>query len=176
MTFLRVDLSSLNTMLHELGDAAEAAARPAAQAAAQVLYDGVVANVEAIGQKSGNLRSSVYQVYSQDHSGPGFATYHVSWNHRKAPHGHLLEAGYIQRYASYIGKDGRWHTAIRASMQGTRKPSRTASQAVKDSYYVPRPGGPVQWIGKAFVRRAATKFPQAIAAAEAVLLKAINDR
>lgn len=174
MTFLRVDLDSVNAMLAELGDQAEAAARPAAQAAAQVLYNEVETNVDAIGQKSGNLKRSIYQVYSLDNSGPGFATYHISWNHSKAPHGYLLEMGHIQRYASYVGKDGRWHTAIRPDKQGTPKPSRTASQAVKDAYYVPRPGGPVHWIGKAFIRRATSKFRQAQAAAEAVFIGAFN--
>ena len=28
----------------------------------------------------------------------GKATYHVSWNPRKAPHGHLVEWGHLQRY------------------------------------------------------------------------------
>lgn len=176
MTMLRVDLSSLNAMLHEMGDVAEAAARPAAQAAAQVLYDEVLKNAQALGQKTGNLASSIYQVYSKDNSGPGFATYHVSWNHRKAPHGGLVEFGHIQRYASYVGKDGMWHTAVRADKRGTPKPKRSASQAIKDEYYVLRSGGPVHWIGKAFVRRAAIKFPQAAEAAKAALMKAINDR
>ncbi len=173
---ISVDLASLNEYLGQLGDAAEDGARPAAQAAAQVIYDEVKKNVRAIGQKSGNLDNSVYQVYSRDNSAPGRATYQVSWNHRKAPHGHLLEFGHIQRYASYVGKDGQWHTAIRPDKQGTPKPSRTASQGVKDAYYLLRPGGPVHWLGKAFVRRAAAKFPQAVEAAKESLLKAINDR
>lgn len=95
---LRVDLSSLDALMEDLGDSAEAAARPAAQAAAQVLYDAVVRNVAQLGRSTGKLSSSIYQVYSEDHSGPGRATYHISWNHRKAPHGHLVEFGYIQRY------------------------------------------------------------------------------
>lgn len=176
MTTIRVNLASLNDYLQELGDRADSASRPAAQAAAQVLYDEVKKNVGALGQKSGNLNRSIYQVYSQDNSGPGFATYQVSWNHRKAPHGHLLEFGHIQRYASYIGKDGNWRTAVRASMQGKKRPNSRSSQAVKDAYYVPRPGGPVHWLGQAFVRRATVKFPQAVEAAKAALLKAINDR
>lgn len=175
MRFLSVDLSGLDSLLDDLGDKAENAARPAAQAAAQVLYEGVKRNVAQIGQKSGNLDRSIYQVYSEDHSGPGSATYHISWNVRKAPHGHLLEFGYIQRYASYIGKDGNWYTAVRADARGKRKPRRRASQAEKDAYYVLRPGGPVHWVGKAFVRRAVDKFPQAMEAAEAVLLREINE-
>lgn len=174
MSMLRVDLGALNAMLRDMGDRTESAARPAAQAASKVLYDEVERNVTQIGVKSGKLGNSIYQVYSQDNSGPGHATYHISWNQRKAPHGGLLEFGHIQRYASYIGKDGKWHTAIRTEMHGKPKPSRRASQAQKDAYYVLRAGGPVHWIGKAFVRKATSKFPEAAAAAEAKLLEVIG--
>jgi hypothetical protein len=77
---------------------AEGAARPAAQAAAQVLYEAVLRNVNGIKRHTGNLARSIYQAYSRDNSGTGRATYHVSWNHRKAPHGHLVEWGHLQRY------------------------------------------------------------------------------
>jgi HK97 gp10 family phage protein len=165
-------MEGLDAMLDQLGDAAEAAARPAAQAASQVLYDEVKRNVAAIPQKTGNLDRSIYQVYSQDNSSDGRATYHVSWNHRKAPHGHLVEFGHIQRYASYIGRDGQWHTAIRPGMRGKPKPRRGASQAEKDAYYVPLPA-PKQIAAKSFVRAAAIKFPQAAQAAEEALLRYI---
>jgi len=169
-----IDTSSLDAYIDQLADNAEEAARPAAQAAAQVLYDAVKENVAAIGKKTGNLDRSIYQAYSESNSRPGVATYHVSWNHKKAPHGHLLEYGYIQRYETRVGKDGRWYTLVRPEKKGTPKPARRASQAEKDAYYVLRQGGPVQWLGKAFIRRAASRTPQAIAAAEAELLKRIN--
>lgn len=175
MKFLAVDLSGLRGMLTELGDKADEATRPAAQAASQVLYDEVKRNVAAMGRKTGNLDKSIYQVYSEDHSGPQSATYHISWNHRKAPHGHLLEFGHIQRYASHLGKDGKWYTLVRPEMRGTPRPKRRASQAEKDAYYVLRAGGEVHWVGQAFVRRAAIKFPEAEAAAKAVLVRALND-
>src|SRR5205085_5719958 len=41
----------------------------------------------------GALKASIYQVFSKDNSGSGHATYHVSWNAKKAPHGHLVEFG-----------------------------------------------------------------------------------
>ena len=53
MSILRLDLNHLESVLDELGDQAEAAARPAAQAAAQVLYDQVKQNVAAIPQQTG---------------------------------------------------------------------------------------------------------------------------
>jgi hypothetical protein len=172
--FLQVELSGLSALLGELGDLVDAATRPAAQAASQVLYDEVDRNVAAIGHKTGNLANAVYQVFSKDNSGPNRATYHISWNHSKAPHGQLLEFGHIQRYASYVGKDGNWYTAVRPEMQGKPKPGRLASEAEKDAYYVPRPGGPVHWVGYAFVRRATVKFPEAQEAAKSVLVRALN--
>jgi hypothetical protein len=166
-----VNLAALNDIIDELGDAIDSAARPAAQAASQVLYDQVHANVARLGKKTGNLERAIYQAYSVDNSGPGLATYHIGWNSRKAPHGWLIENGHIQRYATYVGKDGKWHTAVRPEMRGKSKPKRRASQAEKDAYYMPRPGGPAQIPAAAFVRKAAVKMPEALAAAEMELLK-----
>lgn len=173
---LRGDVSSLNALLEQLETDVNEAIRPAAQAAAQVLYDAVKSNVAAIGRKTGNLDKSIYQAFGQKQSSDTRASYFVSWNPRKAPHGHLLEYGFIQRYASYVGKDGNWYTAVQASMRGKPKPKGKAAQAAKDAYYVARPGGPVQNPGKAFIRSAASKLPQALAAAEAELLRRINGR
>lgn len=107
---MKVNLNGLNSAIDNLQAKVHRAARPAAQAAAQVLYDQARQNVSAMGRVTGKLQSSIYQVYSQKHSHAGLATYHVSWNARKAPHGHLVEYGHIQRYKVYLGKDGKWHT------------------------------------------------------------------
>ena len=89
----------------------EDAARPAAQAGAQVLYDEVKRNVARIRRKTGKLAASIYQVYSKSNSGQGHATYHVSWNAKKAPHGHLVEFGHLQRYeVTHDPKTGRFIT------------------------------------------------------------------
>nr|MBF0682523.1 HK97 gp10 family phage protein [Pseudomonas sp.] len=173
---ISADTSSLNALFDELEEELDEAVRPAAQAAAQLLYMQVKSNVDRLGRKSGNLSNSIYQAYSRDNSGPGRATYHVSWNTRKAPHGHLLENGYIQRYASYVGRDGKWYTAVRPEMQGKPKPRRRASQAEKDAYYVPRPDGPVQWVGRAFVRSAQAQFDAAMQAATEELLRRISEK
>ncbi|MBA3588300.1 MAG: HK97 gp10 family phage protein [Methylibium sp.] len=85
--------------------------RPAAQAGAQVLYDEVRANVAKIGKKTGNLARSIYQAYSEDNSTKGSATYHVSYNASKAPHGNLVEYGHIQTRKVYLGRDGNWYTS-----------------------------------------------------------------
>jgi hypothetical protein len=95
---ITVDLSSVDAAMDFTVEQAAAAARPAAQAGAQVLYDEVKRNVARIKRHTGNLASSIYQAYSPDRSPPGVAVYHVSWNAKKAPHGHLVEFGHLQRY------------------------------------------------------------------------------
>jgi HK97 gp10 family phage protein len=174
VSLLKVDLSSLNAMFDRLGADVEASARPAAQAAAQVIYDEVKRNVSALGQKSGNLKRSIYQVYSRKHSGPGLATYHISYNAQIAPHGHLLEFGYIQRYRMYQSNDGKIRPMVQPGMEGRRKPGRRASRAEKNAYYVLR-ATPLQVAAHPFLRSAMSRAPQALAAAEQVFLKAINE-
>lgn len=170
---LSVDLSDLDSLLEDLGDAAEAASRPASQAAAQVFYDRMRANVARIGTVSGNLAQSIYQVYSNDQSEVGRSVYHISWNASKAPHGGLVEYGHWQRYLARMTPDG-WRTVVRAEMQGKPKPKRRASQAEKDAYYVLRPGGPVYIPGKAFARGALDAAAVATHAAREVLLAALE--
>jgi hypothetical protein len=173
MSMLSVDMASLDAMLDAMGDRADAAARPAAQAASQVLYDEVKRNVSVIPQKTGRLSQAIYQVYSVSNSGDGRATYHISWNNRKAKHGHLVEFGHVARYVTYVGKDGNFYTAKRPESRGKPKPGRGATQAEKDAYYVPLPA-PKHTRAIAFVRRAQVKFPQALAAAADVLQREIQ--
>lgn len=168
-----VDLSGLESLFDELGGAAEEAARPAAQAAAQAFYDAAKSNVNALGKVSGKLAQAIYQAYSPEKSGHGLATYHVSWNHTKAPHGGLVEYGHWQRYVVVNTKRGP-RNAIRSEMQGRPKPRRRASQAEKDAYYVLRPGGPIYVPGKAFMRRALMAAPLATQAAADVLMAALE--
>lgn len=93
-----VNQSAIDALCAGLVDDLQAPARPAAQAMVQVFYDRIQLNVRGIRRKTGNLAASIYQAYSPDNSGPGRATYHTSWNARKAPHGHLVEFGHLQRY------------------------------------------------------------------------------
>lgn len=103
--------------LDRLGELAGKSVRPAAQAGAEILYEevrrlcpvsaeahyfyGGAAKAAPPGQKKklaylfqpGNLRDSIYQVFSKDNSGADKATYHVSWNHLKAPYGYMVELG-----------------------------------------------------------------------------------
>lgn len=177
MTSFAIDANITGWMaqIDTLEAAVEGAARPAAQAGAQVLYDEVKRNVAKLGRKTGNLDAAIYQAYSADNSGEGYATFHISWNAKKAPHGGLVEFGHLQRYATYLGKDGKWHTAVRPGKKGkAKKPSRRASQAAKDAYYVPL-ATPRQIPAKSFVRSAASKFEAAMDAAKAELYRRVDN-
>lgn len=171
-----IDMSAVRSMLDQLGSDIGTATRPAAQAAAQVFYDAVRSNVDRIGVVSGNLRRAVYQAFSPENSGPMNSEYHVSWNARKAPHGHLIEFGHVARYQAYVGKDGKWHTAIRPEMRGKKKPGRKASLAERDAYYVLRKKGPLQVAAQPFLRPALAKRNEAIAAAKKTLLDRLGGK
>ena len=172
---IRLDTKSLDDLLRQLEDDVNEAVRPAAQAAAQVLYDAVEANVAALGRKTGNLDKSIYQVYSKTKSNAEVASYEIGWNRRIAPHGQLIEFGYMQRYEMGKDESGRFTgPMIRPEMMGKPKPSSRAAQSVKDAYYIPRIGGPVQVPAKAFIRGAQSRFPQALEAAKNELLSRIK--
>lgn len=105
------DLSGLRARMGSLVCQCAEAARPAAQAGAQIFYDRVRELVptsvkghwfhgtsfQKYGTKywfdAGALKASIYQVYSKDNSGQGYATYHVAWNHKKVPYGFMVEFG-----------------------------------------------------------------------------------
>jgi len=150
---IKFDDTALQAKLNALQEKLQEAVRPSAQAGAQVFYDEVKSNVAALGTKTGNLNKSIYQVFAERFSGAAYATYYVSWNRKKAQHGHLVEYGHIQRYKAYIGSDGNWYTAVRAGMRGQPAPNRKAPQSVKDAYYVPL-SSPRQIAAQAFIRPA----------------------
>lgn len=35
----------------------------------------------------------------------------MTWNSKKAPHGHLVEFGHLQPFKVYKGADGQWYTS-----------------------------------------------------------------
>ncbi len=99
-----LDLRGINAQLDQLAAAAKTAARKAAQAGAQVYYDEVRARVPVSakphstkGKKQtftpGTLRRAVYQAFVEDESGPGRATYRISWNKTHAFYGRFVEFG-----------------------------------------------------------------------------------
>lgn len=143
-----LDTSAIEEMLRDAAGDLQEAIRPAAQAGAQVLVDEVQRNVNRIGKKTGNLRRSIYQVFSRRSSSNERAVYHVSWNAQKAPHGHLIEFGHFQRYRVIVDKrTGKWVT-------------------LKN-----RPIAPRQVGARPFLRPAAARMPQALDAAQAVLFE-----
>lgn len=147
---LSIDVRAFESEMEQLAERADKAVRPAAQAGAQVLYDRVKVNVASLGRKTGNLDSSIYQAYSADNSNESKAVYHISWNATKAPHGHLVEWGYIKRWQS-IMINGKWVTL-------KNRPLAT----------------PVQVPGKAFMRRAKDALPMAEEAMRAKFLEVLH--
>lgn len=108
---IHVDVDSFALSMDQLAESAELSARPAAQAGAQVIYEAVTRNVGRLKRKTGNLAASIYQVYSKSRSSASSAVYHISWNAKKAPHGHLVEFGHLQRYeVSFDPKTKRFTT------------------------------------------------------------------
>lgn len=119
---VKTNLQEFNKLLDKFGENMSGYARPVAQAGAQVLYDRVRANVKdfvkphwfygendvyGVGPNGevakrgpgvqkinpGNLRKAIYQSFSEDNSGKGYASYHVSYNYKKAPYAHMVEFG-----------------------------------------------------------------------------------
>lgn len=122
----------------QLGAAAVECVRPAAQAGAQVLYLEVLARVPVAkaphrlkGREvpPGALKRSIYQAYSADNSNATHATYHVSWNARKAPHGHLVEYGTSHSAAKPFLRpafDAKEEAALQAAKATFEKDMQTA--------------------------------------------------
>lgn len=123
---------SLNARLHDMQEAT----RPAAQAGVQIIYDRARINAPESerahyfyirGKKygpyqPGNLRDSIYQVFSKDKSFKDVSTYEVSWNKDKAPYGYVAELGNSKTGSkSFIGR----------SVVETRSDVR---QAIKERY------------------------------------------
>lgn len=169
--------AAFDGLLSELITDFKESTRPAAQAGAQVFYDRVVSNVARLGRNTGNLAASIYQAYSKDNSTDTRATYHIAWNHKKAPHGHLVEFGYLSRYVTYIGKDGKWYTAKQRTQKGTarKKPRgyRKMPQSKKDAIFVLRPDGPKQIPAQPFLRPALAMADEAARAVRLNILEAL---
>lgn len=71
-------------------------------------------------EDSGRLKSAIYLAYKDGRSDENNVTYSITWNAKKAPHGHLLEFGHWQYYAAYKGADGEWYTNKNAPLDHPR--------------------------------------------------------
>lgn len=164
----------------------EEATRPAAQAGAQTFYDEVKRNVGTLGDvfaTTGKLDAAIYQVFSKDNShgnanGTAYdvATYHVSWNHKKAPHAHLVEYGHMQPYVVYRSKDGRLHTKVRPEKLKeylAKYHGRTVPKELRAQFFVPYPV-PKQVPAYPFLRPAMAKADAAYERASEILWAAVE--
>jgi len=172
---ISMDTAGLDAYLRALGDDAQAAVRPAAQAGAEVLYQAARANVAKIKRKTGRLAASIYQAYSRSASDKDTAVYYVSWRTDgrggpRAPHGHLIEHGHWRYYVVVRDESGRLRMAVRPEMRG-KPPPKGRSRAALDAYYVPLPDGPVWVPAQPFIRPAMAKSAAALDAAAAELMR-----
>ena len=133
---INMNISAFKESLNAQLDKLHAATRPAAQAGAEVIYQR--ARLEApVSDKShyfyirgkkygpyapGNLRDSIYQVFSKDNSYKDVSTYHISFNKSEAPYGFVVHNGASDRSA---------HPFISKAVVETRTQVR---QAIKARY------------------------------------------
>lgn len=104
----KVDLSSMRAGLAQLsGPARESIARSMAVAGGQVIRDEAK---ERAPRRDGRLASAMYLAYKPLRSGQDQQVYSVTWNARKAPHGHLVELGYWQPFVVVKTADGEYIT------------------------------------------------------------------
>ena len=104
---IKFDDAALQAKLDALRVKLQEAVRPSAQAGAQILYDevrlrvpisnkvhGYEGNLKAF--KPGNLKASIYQVYSKSNSDDSKAVYQISYNKKKAFYGRFIEFGTVK--------------------------------------------------------------------------------
>lgn len=109
---VRMNIAQFKQGLRAEMDKLHAATRPAAQAGAQIIYERARLNAPVsdgahffYGRSSkkngvrygpfraGNLRDSIYQVFSKSRSYKDVSTYHISFNKDKAPYGFMVHNG-----------------------------------------------------------------------------------
>ena len=104
----KMDMSGVLAGLDKLGGSLrESLARSMAVAGGKVIRDEAkllapVGTEEGGSIYPGALRDSIYLAFREGPSLSGNVTYSVSWNSKKAPHGHLLEFGHWQPFK--VGK------------------------------------------------------------------------
>lgn len=133
---VNMNVAQFKEQLRATTDELQKATRPAAQAGAQIIYDAARLNAPVSKKPHkfygthkvygpyapGNLRDSIYQVFSKTNSYKDVSTYHISWNADKAPYGAMVEFGTSKAPArSFIG---RAVTETRAQVR----------QAIKERY------------------------------------------
>ncbi len=110
-----VDFKDAVAGLDTLSEVRAKLARSMAVAGGKVLRDEArvrapVGTDDGGSKNPGGLQRSIYVAYRDKASTAAKQVYGVSWNAKKAPHGHLIEFGHWQTHARYKGKDGNWYT------------------------------------------------------------------
>lgn len=112
----KTNFSAWNDMFASLkGPMRESLARSMAVAGGQLLRDEAkarapVGTAEGGSITPGLLRSAIYLAFRDKESTEKVVVYSVTWNSKKAPHGHWPEFGHWQTHARYRGDDGEWYT------------------------------------------------------------------
>lgn len=124
----------LKQALEDFGERVKAEAfRPAAYAAAKTLYDEMrrLAPVGDGEKTKARLQDAIYHYFVTDRSTDEKKIYAIGVNKSKAPHWHLVEYGYFQRYPVYFNsKTGEWVTVRSSPYASPRKvPARSYIRA-----------------------------------------------
>lgn len=125
-TKINFDTSSLEKAFAKLDqNVKEHLARSGALAGGKVIRDEAKLRVPV---DKGTLRDSIYVAFSERDSDSKQKTYTVSWNSKKAPHGHLVENGF------WLTKKGKHKKGAGGKIK--RIPGKaflaSANEAVKD--------------------------------------------
>jgi HK97 gp10 family phage protein len=86
-----LDISEWASALDQLGSLRVSLARSMAVAGGTILRDEAKRNAPV---DTGLLRDSIYLAYKDGLSNEAQIVYSVTWNSKKAPHGHLIEFGH----------------------------------------------------------------------------------
>src|SRR5690606_37034273 len=119
----RIDMSEVMAGFKKLEAAKEPIARAMGVAMGQEVRDEAKVRAPVLKpedqgydqQQSGTLRDAIYLAFDDRKHilNPSSYTYTVSWNSRRAPHGHLKEFGFEQPYIVARGAtSGLWYTPL----------------------------------------------------------------
>lgn len=102
------DISEVVKALEKMNESvAISMARSMAVAGGKVIRDDAKMRVPT---RTDTLYNALYLAYRDKSKGTRQARYSVSWNSKKAPHGHLVEFGYVQVYRVHVNENGRFWT------------------------------------------------------------------
>lgn len=102
-----MDISGVLAGLDLLNEHAGSVARTMAFESAAAVRDSAKGFIRS---KTGNLKSSMYAAYVPEDSTEERHVYAVSWNRKKAPHGHLIEYGHWRKNVVIQTEKGTWIT------------------------------------------------------------------